>query len=39
VVADVEIKWFFILLTPILYMLVKNEIGGIIDGIVDMKEE
>jgi hypothetical protein len=38
-VADVEIKWFFILLTPILHVVLKYKIGGVVDGIADMKEE
>jgi hypothetical protein len=38
-VADVEIKWFLFLLTPILQMVLKKKIGGLIDGIADLKEE
>jgi hypothetical protein len=38
-VADIEIKWFFILLTPILNMVLKKKIGGLLDGIANVKEE
>jgi hypothetical protein len=38
-VADIELKWFFILLTPILQMVLKNKLGGFTDGIADLKEE
>jgi hypothetical protein len=38
-VADIEIKWFFILLTPILQMVLKKKLGGLMDGVADLKEE
>jgi hypothetical protein len=38
-VADIEIKWFFFLLTPLLQMVLQKKLGEIVDGMADVKEE